>query len=460
MTRKNILERIVSILLAVIIALSLEPFVAGFSYATEMPQESSEEIKEDAESSNESVENYIDDEEAEEGAEQEEPAGTLMAAGEIAANQEIAVMSENTPAPVSPARNTIHTNGRNHRNLGINLKKLLGEKHNGYSVAQGGCTDGTYAYYLMVSSYNQKGKILKTRIRDNAVVAKSGVIDICHGNGMALDTKRNRLVVVGREGRRNQLTIINVGEEEYSIPTFGGYAYVDYTYSANWTSKKSTFDGYGISAIAYVAKYDCFVAVQRSTHELLILNPDFRVIGVVGTTITKKYPGTYQAIDADERYVYMLLSYYNSAQPHNIILVMEWHGEKLQEYAEGNKAFFEKSWKCGKDGTPSAVVYTNTPYEAENIYHVDQGDGTARFYLTEYNSNPQYKWTTKKKSYKVKWKKVKKKVKWKKVKKKGKWKWKYKTKKVWKYKKKYKKVKVKVLDYYNRDNYVYDLGIM
>ena len=87
---------------------------------------------------------------------------------------------------------------------------------------------------------------------------------------------------------------------------------------------------------------------------------------------------------------------------------------------------------------------------------MDNGKGKARFYLSEYYSNPKYHWVTKEKAYKVKWKKVTKKVKWKKVD----GVWKYKTKKVWKYKTKYKKVKVKEVDYYNRDNYVYDLGIL
>ena len=65
------------------------------------------------------------------------------------------------------------------------------------------------------------------------------------------------------------------------------------------------------------------------------------------------------------------------------------------------------------------------------------------------------------KSTTLKVKGKKKKVKWKKVH----GKWKYKTKKVWKYKYKtkkvwkYKKVKQKVFSYYNRDNYILDLGV-
>ena len=437
MNRETLLRRIVIFLLTVMISTSLEPFAVSFSYATE-EQENSTDIEFDIDSQDEEI--------------VEEPVG-----GELNDTKDTIILEAQTAF----IRKTI-ANGLKifPKTLGINLRKMLGEKHSGYSVSQGGCSDGTYVYYLMVSSYNQKGRVLKTRISDNEVVARSDVIDICHGNGMALDTKRNRLVVVGREDRRNQLTVINVGNAEAAKPIFGGHYNVNYPYSSKWTSSKKTFDGYGLSAISYIEKYDCYIALQRKTHDLLVLDPNFRVIGLIGTKITEKYPGTYQAIDADDRYVYMLLSYYSSKQPYNIILVLDWHSEILNDYAAKSVAFVEKPWKCGTDGRPSAALRTYTPFEAENLYHVDQGDGTARFYLTEYHNNPQYHWVTKKKAYKVKWKKVKKKVKWKKVKKKGKWKWKYKTKKVWKYKKKYKKVKVKEVNYYNRDNYVYDLGIM
>lgn len=342
--------------------------------------------------------------------------------------------------------------------LDLNLRTLLGESKTGYSVVQGGCTDGKYAYYLMVSPYTQRGRVLKLRISDSKVMARSDVIDICHGNGMALDTRRHRLVVVGRESRRNQLTVINVGSGKKTKPKFDRHVKVNYKYSAKWASSKSNFDSLGLSAISYIKKYDCFVALQRKSHDILVLDPSFRVIGFAGTSITAKYPGTYQAMDADERYVYLLLSAYNSSQPYNRILALDWNSEHLESYADGKVKYVKEAWSCGddEDGAPDADIRIRTRYEAENIYHVDNGKGKARFYLSEYYSNPKYHWVTKEKAYKVKWKKVTKKVKWKKVD----GVWKYKTKKVWKYKTKYKKVKVKEVDYYNRDNYVYDLGIL
>lgn len=340
--------------------------------------------------------------------------------------------------------------------LGFNLRSLIGEPFNGYAVVQGGVTDGTYAYSMMVSSYTQKGRLLKTVVGTDTVVDRSEIIDILHGNGMALNTEDGLIVVSSRQERRNQVTLINVDD-----PAEVSYENIDYSYPGCWQNKDKSK---GITNISYIPKYDCYLCLQKKTREILVLDRQFKVIGQVGTKIIAKYPGVYQAMDADERYVYLLLSADDSKQPYNLILVLDWNSENLLDVLNGNKEYIGERWLCNNDGSgkPDTVIRIKTPYEAENLYHVDQEDGTARFYLSEYHKNPTYKTVTKTKTVKVKWKKVRKKVKvkWKKVKRKGKWKWKYryKWKKVWKYKKKKKKYTVSVFSHNNRDNYVYEMG--
>jgi hypothetical protein len=307
----------------------------------------------------------------------------------------------------------------------------------------------------MVSSSTQKGRVLKTVVGTDTVAARSDIINTCHGNGMTINTKERKLVVVGRESRRNQLVVINA--DNLSDVS---YVKVNYGYSGYWDSTA----GNGLSCISYIPEYDCYVALQRKTHELLILDKRFRVIGQAGTKITANYPGTYQAMDADARYVYLVLSYYSSRQPYNIVLVLDWNSENLLDVVNGNRSHISKRWMCNNDGSgrPDTVIRINTSHEAENIYHIDQGNGTAHFYLSEYFNSPKYRTVTKIRTVKVRTKKVRKRVrvKWKKVKVNGKWKWKYKYKwkKVWKYKKIKKKYKVREVKYFNRNNYVYDLG--
>lgn len=347
-------------------------------------------------------------------------------------------------------------------NLGINLRTLIGEAHNGYAVVQGGCTDGTFAYYLMVSSATQKGRVLKLRISDNKVIKTSDILNIHHGNGMTYDARRNQLVVVARESRKQELTAIDANSL-----TIKKQENVKYNYfkDAKSGALSPTHQSRGLAAIAYNKRYDVYLALEREYHNILIFDPDtFEAKGIAFTSITSKYPGTYQAMDADDRYVYLVQSYYDSSQPYNQLLVLDWNSENLLDIvngAEGTPDYVEKGWYCNNNGsgTPDAVIRLGTAHEAENLYHTTDASGREHFYLSEYFNNPQYKKVTEKVAYKVKWKKVKKKVKWKRVKKKGKWKWKYKKVKVWKYKTKYKNVTRTVLSHYNRDNYVYDLGI-
>ena len=331
--------------------------------------------------------------------------------------------------------------------LGIELRAMLGEAAGGYSVVQGGCTDGTYAYYLMVKTSNQRGRVLKVNLNNKNEIYSSAVIDICHGNGMTYDSKDHMLVVVGREERRTQLTLIDARTLK-----FHAYKEVDYS-AANENGWRVNYNGQkaGLAAISYITKYDCFVALQRYTHDLLVLDKDFKVIGFVDTNITAKYPGVYQAMDADEKYVYLLLSYHSDRQPYNRIIALDWNSENLLDYINCTGSELPGEWACNNSGsgTPDADIVVKTSHEAENIFHITDASGNKTFYLSEYYNNPKYKWVTKKKAYKVKWKKVKKRVKIK-----GKWK----TKRVWKYKKKYKKVKVKQLNYYDRKGYVYKLN--
>lgn len=346
----------------------------------------------------------------------------------------------------------------------IDLRTMLGEASGGYSVVQGSCTDGTYAYYMMVSSANQMGRLLKVRMSDNTVVGRSAVADVYHGNGICYDSKRNLIVSATYHDKRQTLAFFDA-----SSLAFKGFQKVKFSHYANAGSDSisSADRNKGLTAIAYNKTYDCYIGMESSYHNIIVYDAStLEALGKAITNVNGSYPEVWQSMDADDKYVYYVLSP-GSGQPYNVILCLDWHSENLQLVRKYGKPCVEKAWHCGngqddakRDGRPSAVIRLNTPYEAESLYHVtDPNTGKAHFYLSEYHGEAQYGWVTKK--VKVKWKKVKKKVKWKKVKikkgkNKGKYKWKYKTKKVWKYKT--KKVKVKERIGTIRYGRVYDLG--
>lgn len=236
----------------------------------------------------------------------------------------------------------------------INLRKLAGEKYSGYSIVQGACTDGKYAYYLMDTMKNEHGRILKVRIKDNKKIAVSKVIKTHHGNGMTFDTKRNRIVVVGRKKYENYLTIINaktlkkVSDKKIYYPK-----------KLKGATKAVLKAKKGFSAISYIPEKDCYIVQIRERHDFMVLNGKLKPQRYIITN--KDYSGTYQAIDADTHYVYVVLSPKDKKQQSNIIAIFNWKGKFIKK------------------------LKSNVPYESENLYHIDTNKGTI-FYMSIYKS--------------------------------------------------------------------------
>lgn len=380
-------------------------------------------------------------------------------------------------------RSKLTLTSRHAEYTGLSLRELSGQANNGFAVAQGSATDGQYAYHLMVcsvessSNYN-KGIIVRTSRDGRTYYDHSGVLNIRHGNGMTFDSRRNKLVAVGYGATRQKL---------FYIDPYNGYGVtekeVNYPYSIKipnsqgdnlWDKAKEN----GFGAIAYVPEYDVYLARSRgevsnyeskttsATREnIWVIDANtLTAIGHIYTQIAGNYPNTYQAMDADKKYVYYLISP-GSGQSKNRIICLDWNSEKLLPILNGDAKYVSEMWKCGnnENGLPDTVIDLDFGHEAEGIYHTTDGD-TEHFYVTEYYGRQHYKTVTKKvvKS-KKKWKKVrkwynKKTKKW--TTKKPKKKYRGKSKKVWKYKYKYKTVKVKKKDYWARDDYVYDLGVI
>ena len=350
--------------------------------------------------------------------------------------------------------------------LGFNLRTMLGEGNDGYAVAQGAATDGRYAYYMMASSANQKGRIVKVNLSNAADYVAGPVIGIHHANGMTYDSKRNMLVAVGYGSWRQQLSFIDP-----NTLNLVSQQSVSYPYNIEGVDNDAMQNGFG--AIAYVPKYNVYVARSRGrnngvgnsffNNDIWVINADnLRVIGHVFVHVTGSYPETYQSMDADEKYVYYLLSP-GSGQSKNIILCLDWDSENLLPVLKGDKEYVEYSWKANNNdsGDPDAVMTIPIAHESEGLFHTTDASGNSYFYVSEYYGRQHYKTVTKKVKVKVKWKKVrkwynKKTKKW--TTKKPKKKYRGKSKKVWKYKTKTKKKKVTEKDYWARDDYVYYIG--
>ena len=280
----------------------------------------------------------------------------------------------------------------------VELRSMIKEGHIGYSVVQGGCTDGKYAYYLMVSSYTQNSRVLKVNLKTKKVVKRSSVLNTWHGNGMAYDSKRKKLVVIGREHRKQEITLIDA--RTLKITRQEDVKYNNYA-GVGMGSLTKGHQKQGLGAIAYVKKYDCYIALEREYHNLLFFDPDtFEAIGMAYTKINDDFPGTYQGMDADDKYVYFLLSYFNEdgkVQPYNLILAVDWNSENLlpvvNAVEDSGTQYVEEAWNCGNDnsGKPDAVIRLKTKHEAENIFHTTDKKGREHFYLSVYYGRYAYK---------------------------------------------------------------------
>ena len=144
---------------------------------------------------------------------------------------------------------------------GHSLRELLGEPNDGYAVAQGAATDGTYAYYMLASSTTQMGRVLKIRLSDGAVVGRGPVIGIHHANGMTYDSKRHKLVAVGYGANRQNLSYID--PDTLKLDEIQPNRTLKYSYASKISGMPSGAQNNGIAAISYIPKYDVYVARSR-----------------------------------------------------------------------------------------------------------------------------------------------------------------------------------------------------
>lgn len=300
------------------------------------------EISEEPDNQDIEIEEIVDDEEDSENPEEPETPETPTKPEEPKYKATYKLVSKIKPV-------VLKKNGNK-----INLRKLAGEKYSGYSIVQGACTDGKYAYYLMDTMKNEHGRILKIRIKDNKKIAVSKVIKTHHGNGMTFDTKRNRIVVVGRKKYENYLTIINaktlkkVSDKKIYYPK-----------KLKGATKAVLKAKKGFSAISYIPEKDCYIVQIRERHDFMVLNGKLKPQRYIITN--KDYSGTYQAIDADTHYVYVVLSPKDKKQPSNIIAIFNWKGKFIKK------------------------LKSHVPYESENLYHIDTNKGSI-FYMSIYKS--------------------------------------------------------------------------
>lgn len=207
------------------------------------------------------------------------------------------------------------------------MAKLLGIQGNmvpfdikstkdGYTVAQGACSDGTYGYFLQANTtakigdtFKEACKIIKVDMRTWEIVQESDPLDVCHGNGMGYNSKTHKLVVSHNKPEFKKVSII--GPETLQVERVV-------------TLKRD------IQSISYNEKRDQYVVRMSGKWEFAILDADFNEVSYHKTGV--KTPLGSQCMTCDDDYIYMLDSGVTKMPGFECITVYTWEGKYLGVY--------------------------------------------------------------------------------------------------------------------------------
>ena len=213
----------------------------------------------------------------------------------------------------------------------------------GYTVMQGGCTDGKYAYLLMENqagnysnTYLHTTRVVKVRLSDNALIAVSQPLPLHHSNDACYNSKTG-LLVVALNGKQAD-TVAFIDPDTLQIV---GRQVLPYS----------------IYSIAYEPLSDRYVvglstnANGSSGRDYAILDGNFNVlmpfVNVGPYTHYSETKPTTQGIDCDSRYIYSVLGVNGEDGWTNWLVVHDWNG----------------NYVCAK-------LLPDVTAESENLFHV------------------------------------------------------------------------------------------
>ena len=203
--------------------------------------------------------------------------------------------------------------------------KLIGVNNNapltfrtgdGFVVAQGACSDGTYGYFALCNTnaqidgkFMEAAKIMKIDMTTWETVAVSEPLRTCHSNGMTYNSKTNKLLVVHNKPEFQNISIVNPDTLE--------------------VEEVVTIDR-AIQSIGYSAERDQYVVRMSGNWNFAILDANFKEVKYVETGVYT--PLGSQCLTCDDEYIYMLDSGVAKMPGYECFTVYDWDGNYLGVY--------------------------------------------------------------------------------------------------------------------------------
>ena len=186
----------------------------------------------------------------------------------------------------------------------------------GYSVAQGAVSDGKYAYLCLVNTsanidgeYMEACRIVKVDMDTWETVTVSQPLRTFHSNGIAYNSKTNKLVVVHNKPEFRKISVID--PETFEV------------------ERVVELDR-NIQSISYSAKRDQYVVRMSGNWNFAVLDADFHEVAYYATGV--QTPLGSQCMVCDDERIYMLDSGVIKMPGYECITVYDWQGNYLGVY--------------------------------------------------------------------------------------------------------------------------------
>ncbi len=188
-----------------------------------------------------------------------------------------------------------------------------------YNVMQGGCTDGTYAYYLMQDQIMTKDTycvIVKMDLADWEIVDISEPLEVEHGNSITYVPEKGQLLVAHCKPNASLASWIDPESLEVTETIDLQYRFS----TLSWNPAKQLYAAYGAGK------------------EMLIIDKDFQIIARYGG-LSDEYES--QGYSVDEDYIYIL------SINENLIHICDWEGNKITTVPIGVPTELENMFTFG-----------------------------------------------------------------------------------------------------------------
>lgn len=210
----------------------------------------------------------------------------------------------------------------------------------GYSVLQGGCTDGTYAYYILNNqSFSPYVDVIyKVDLENMEVVKVSEQLELQHANSMTYNDKTKQLIVVNYDPDMTTLTYVDP-----ETLTIAGTTTVDFN----------------ALSLAYNEERDAYVAGTRGTFDFFLLDGNFEITDYCEAIQTKSIK---QEVEVYQDKILFGMS------GDNILYVYDWEGNflytiDLELYEEFENLIFYGDYAYTGYFSSGGIIYETIFYQ-------------------------------------------------------------------------------------------------